>query len=322
VSKISVSVVIPAYNRAKTIAYCLDSVCNQTVPADEVIVVDDHSTDATVDIVNNYRRTHPSVRCVVLERNSGAQAARNRGIAEATGEWIAFQDSDDEWVHDKLEKQIDALEKVRFDPMTVVHTDCFRFDHLTSEKSVWALPRIDGEDVFPSLLRSAGPMFQGMLTSKIALEKIGFLDEAVPSYQEWDTSIQLAKQCRFIHLREPLFVYHLHPADTISKNRERDMDGYQYVVDKYRQEMLDLCGADALNGLLENNALRAMRWGLYEDAGQILAKSIGSSARSKLLRFLARHKINPRWYDLSARVVVKINKMRSYVPNKPIGGIR
>lgn len=292
-----------------TIKYCLDSVCNQTDPPDEIIVVDDCSTDATVEVVNGYSRSHPSVRCVVLERNSGAQAARNRGIKEATGEWIAFQDSDDEWMPEKIVKQIAALERIDFDPMTVVHTDCFRFDHATSIKSLWSLPRVDGKMVSPKLLSVAGPMFQGMLTSKAALEKIGLLDEGVPSYQEWDTSIQLAKQCRFIHLREPLFVYHLHTADTISKNREKDVEGYQYVIDKHRQEILDLCGANALNGHLENNALKAIRWGLYEDAGKILAKSIGVTARGRRLKFLARHKINPRWYELVARVAARIKRM-------------
>jgi glycosyltransferase involved in cell wall biosynthesis len=113
---LSVTVVIPAYNRAKTITYCLDSVCNQTVSPLEIIVVDDCSTDDTVAVVNDYSLSHSSVRCVVLEKNAGAQAARNRGIMEARGEWIAFQDSDDEWVSDKLEKQIAALAMVEFDP--------------------------------------------------------------------------------------------------------------------------------------------------------------------------------------------------------------
>lgn len=298
----TVSVVIPAHNRAKTIAHCLDSVCNQTLPPYEVIVVDDCSTDKTVEIVEGYSHSHPSVRCVVLDRNLGAQAARNRGIKEASGVWIAFQDSDDEWVLDKLEKQVAALEKAGFDPMTVVHTDCFCYDHQTLAKSLRALPPIDGERVLPKLLNAAGPMFPGMMTSKVALEKIGLLDENVPSYQEWDTFIRLARECRFIHLREPLFVYHFHAGDTISKNKKRDIDGYQYVIDKHRNEILELCGAEALNQHLENNALRAMRWGLYTEARQILAKTIGDSARSKRLKFMARLGISPRWYDLAARI--------------------
>lgn len=305
--QISISVVIPAYNRAKTITYCLDSVCNQTVPPFEIIVVDDCSTDETAEVVNNYSRFHPSVRCVVLDRNSGAQAARNRGIVEARGDWIAFQDSDDEWVLDKLEKQIAVLAKVCFDPLTVVHSDCFRFDQQTMAKSLWTLPRIDGKCVHPELLSAAGPMFQGMVTSKVALQKIGLLDENVPSYQEWETSIRLAKVCRFIHLQEPLFVYHFHAGETISKSRKRDVEGFQYVVDKHRDDILRLCDVNVLNQHLEGNALKAIRWGFYSEAQHILAKAIGNSMHIALLKWTAQLKISLHVYDVVTRIARRLH---------------
>jgi glycosyltransferase involved in cell wall biosynthesis len=299
---ISVSVVIPAYNRAKTIAYCLDSVCNQTVQPFEVIVVDDCSTDGTVDIVNNYSRLHPSVRCVVLERNSGAQAARNRGIVEAKGEWIAFQDSDDEWALEKLEKQITALEGLGFDPLLVVHTDAWRYDPASGDRSVWNLPPCEGQ-VHANLLRSPAPLFPTMLTSKKALLQIGMLDENVPSYQEWDTAIRLATICRFVHLHEPLFVYHFHAGETISKNKMRDVEGYQYVVDKHRDDILRFCGAEVLNRHLASNALKAMRWGFYDEAKKILAKAIGSSNHITLLRLTVKRIISLRVYGFSMRML-------------------
>lgn len=303
--EISISVVIPAYNRAKTIGYCLDSVCNQTVSPFEVIVVDDCSTDATVEIVNNYSRSHPSVRCVVLERNSGAQAARNRGIEEARGEWIAFQDSDDEWALDKLEKQIAALAVVGFDPLTVVHTDAWRYNPVTGERSIWNLPLCEGT-VRAALLHATAPLFPTILTSKAALEQIGLLDDNVPSYQEWDTAIRLATICRFVHLHEPLFVYHLHAGETISKNKIRDVEGYQYVVDKHRDDILRVCGTETLNRHLAANALKAMRWGFYAEAKQILAKSIGRSMHIALLKWAAHRIISLRLYGLAARVMRRI----------------
>jgi GT2 family glycosyltransferase len=191
----------------------------------------------------------------------------------------------------------------------VVHTDCFRYDHHTLEKNLWTLPTVEGEKALLRLLVAAGPMFQGMLTSKVALEKIGLLDEKVPSYQEWDTAIRLAKECRFIHLHEPLFVYHMHAEETISKNKKRDIDGYQYVIDKHRNEIHELCGADALNRHLEHNALKAMRWGLYTEAHQILVKTIGDSTRSKCLKFMARLGISTRWYDLAARIARRMRAL-------------
>lgn len=301
----TVSVVIPAYNRAKTIAYCLDSVCNQTLPPLEIIVVDDRSTDETVAIVSGYSRLHPSVRCVVLDKNSGAQAVRNRGIMEARGEWIAFQDSDDEWVSDKLEKQIAALASVAFDPLTVVHTDAWRYNPTTGERNRWHLKSCEGQ-VYAELLRSPAPLFPTLLTSKIALEKIGMLDENVPSYQEWDTAIRLAKICHFIHLREPLFVYHFHAGETISKNKLRDVEGYQYIVDKHRNDMLRICGVEVLNRHLGENALKAIRWGFYAEARQIMAKTIGMSVSTVLLKWAARRIISLRVYNLAARVARRL----------------
>ena len=300
-----ISVVIPAYNRAKTIGYCLDSVCNQTIPPHEVIVVDDCSTDATVEVVNNYSCLHPSVRCVVLERNSGAQAARNRGIMEARGEWIAFQDSDDEWVSDKLEKQFAALEVADFDPLTVVHTDAWRYDPVSGERSIWNLPPCEGQ-VHADLLRSPAPLFPTMLTSKAALEQAGLLDENVPSYQEWDTAIRLAKICRFVHIHEPLFVYHFHADETISKNKKRDVEGYQYVVNKHRGDILRLCGATALNRHLVSNALKAMRWGFYAEARQILGGAPGVSMHIVLLKWVARRIISLRVYEIAIRAARKM----------------
>jgi len=99
-----VSVVIPAYNSAATILRALDSVAAQTLPATEIIVVDDASFDATAEIVQNYNKLH--VKLVRLEKNVGAAEARNQGVRNATAELIAFLDADDEWLPTKLEKQV------------------------------------------------------------------------------------------------------------------------------------------------------------------------------------------------------------------------
>jgi glycosyltransferase involved in cell wall biosynthesis len=289
-----ISVVIPVFNRSRTIRYCLDSVLNQSLRPFEVIVVDDCSTDDTAQIVREY--CDPLVRCVVLEKNAGAQAARNRGIREAQGDWIAFQDSDDEWAPEKLERQFESLRKTGFAPMTVIHADCWRYDHETGNKELCSLPVLDGANVYPLLLRSQAPLFPTILTSKAALEKIGLLDESVPSFQEWDTSIRLAKVCRFIHLREPQFVYHLHKGETISKDNKREIVGYQYIIDKFRDEILLYCGADTLNAHLTDNALKAMRWGFSEEASAILRKCHGRSIKVVLLTWMAKKRVDPSWY--------------------------
>jgi GT2 family glycosyltransferase len=103
----AVSVVLPAYNRAATIGRAIASVLAQNLSDLELIVVDDGSADGTVAAVRAI--ADPRLRLVALEANAGAAAARNRGIAEARAPWVAFQDSDDEWLPAKLEKQMARL---------------------------------------------------------------------------------------------------------------------------------------------------------------------------------------------------------------------
>ena len=100
-----ISVVIPAYNAAAWIRRAVNSVLSQTRPADEIIVVDDGSTDGTGDIVRMY---DGRVR-LLQQANAGAAAARNTGILAATGDWIAFLDADDEWLPQKLQRQTEYL---------------------------------------------------------------------------------------------------------------------------------------------------------------------------------------------------------------------
>jgi len=103
--KRSISVVIPAYNCQAYIRRAIDSVLGQSRPADEIIVVDDGSTDGTAEAV----RTYGAKVILIQQENAGVSAARNAGIRAASGDWIAFLDADDEWLADKLQAQDDLF---------------------------------------------------------------------------------------------------------------------------------------------------------------------------------------------------------------------
>ena len=103
-----VSVIIPMHNSSKHIEECLDSVINQTYKNIEIIVVDDNSTDNSAEIVE--RKKDSRIKLIKLERNLGVSKARNTGIDNATGKYICFLDSDDYWILDKLEKQVEFIE--------------------------------------------------------------------------------------------------------------------------------------------------------------------------------------------------------------------
>jgi len=107
----AVSVVIPAYNCADFLFQTLDSVLNQTFSDFEIIVVDDGSTDNTKDLVSNYIDKHKDKIKYIYQENGGPAAARNKGIRNSKGKYIAFVDSDDLWAPEKLEIQMEFIQK-------------------------------------------------------------------------------------------------------------------------------------------------------------------------------------------------------------------
>lgn len=108
-----VSVIIPSYNSEKYIGETLASVCAQTYPDFEVLVMNDCSQDRTAEIVGKYAQKDSRIHLINLPGNKGVSHARNRGVSMSSGEWIAFLDSDDMWTKDKLEKQLELQEKLR-----------------------------------------------------------------------------------------------------------------------------------------------------------------------------------------------------------------
>ena len=107
----TVSVVIPAYNAEKTLPKTLNSVLEQTLPPLEIIVIDDCSADNTAAIVAEYAARDSRLLYRKNEKNAGVSHSRNVGVAMASGEWIAFLDSDDCWTPEKLEHQLAAAQK-------------------------------------------------------------------------------------------------------------------------------------------------------------------------------------------------------------------
>ena len=239
--KISFSIIIPTHNRAYIIKQCIDSILNQTYKEFELIIIDDHSEDNTIELLKSIEDTR--LKILKLEGRKGAQAARNEGIKNASGDWICFNDSDDFWQNNKLEINIEYLKKFNSDKKIVFYNDCYRYEENTNKKNLWRLPDIKYFSSYKSLLNGPGPMFQGLFFHKSLIINGGLLDESVPSYQEWDTSLILAKNgAMFYHIKEPLFVYNLHSGETISKDIIRDFNGYQYIINKYKDDVIKYAG--------------------------------------------------------------------------------
>lgn len=101
-----VSIIMPAYNAAKTLPQAVTSALAQTYGNFELIIIDDCSTDGTGALAQDYCRQDPRIRLLSNRHNSGASQTRHNGVAQARGQWLAFLDSDDVWAADKLEKQM------------------------------------------------------------------------------------------------------------------------------------------------------------------------------------------------------------------------
>jgi glycosyltransferase involved in cell wall biosynthesis len=232
-SKALVTVVVPTFNRARTIEAALESIQRQTCTLWEAIVVDDGSHDSGPDRVARLARKDSRIKLIRNGHNRGAQAARNAGIDAARTEWIAFLDSDDEWMPQSLELRLDAARK---NQLRVVHTDAYVIRE-NGDKSLRGVPAMKGR-IYGELLKGPGPMFQGLLVAKEAFAKIGGLDESIEAMQEWETAIRLAKHYPFGFLATPTFTWDCRGTDTITKNRRRDAIGYEQVVRKHFFSML------------------------------------------------------------------------------------
>lgn len=230
-----VSVIIPTYNREATIKRAIDSVLNQTYSSLELIVVDDGSTDKTVELVDSYQDKR--IRLVCLAKHSGANVARNKGISVAKGKYIAFQDSDDEWMQDKLYQQITYLEKEDKDV-------CYCPYVLHEDGRIKIIPEYAGnkqlheEKIKEILQRKNVISTQTLIIRRNVIEKVGGFDETLPRLQDYEFAIRLAQCCKVGYISQPLVnVYRVNAC--ISTNREALMEAYRKIIVKH-MSFLDL----------------------------------------------------------------------------------
>lgn len=238
----TVSIIIPTWNRADHIARSIGSVLCQSFSEWEIVVVDDGSSDGTRDIVRQLSSVEIRIRLLEHTAQQGAQAARNTGIRNSRGAWIAFLDSDDCWLPDSLERR---LEVARRHKVGVVYSDCLLDLGVNTRLRPMGISLYSGM-IYDRLLIEPGPMYQSLLVERRFLEKIGCLDESIVSHQEWDTSIRLARFFRFAFVQTPTFIYECHRNHTISKDRRLTASGFRQVLYKHEHQIYTRLGARTL----------------------------------------------------------------------------
>ncbi|MDF2529165.1 MAG: glycosyltransferase involved in cell wall biosis [Gammaproteobacteria bacterium] len=298
---VAVSVVVPSYNRATYIERCLRSIAVQSYAVFEIIVIDDCSTDQTEQVVKNLGMAN--LIYIKLAKNSGAQAARNAGILNAKANWLAFLDSDDEWKVDALQKMLESLQRYHYHEDTIIYGDGEINDAVTGLRSNLRLPNC--KQSYAAFLQKPSPMFQGLLVSKKALLEIGLLDEKIPSYQEWETVIRLSKSKQFIHIQEPLFIYHHHAGETISKNSIREVEGYDYVINKHKQAILSELGPKGWVAHQDQQLRRCLDYGLWKRSDQYFSWTVARAPKLLCLKLLRLLHIRPRYIAKIKQIVYK-----------------
>lgn len=215
----TLSVVIPTWNRSSLLPRALDSVFAQSRAADEVIVVDDGSTDGTAELV---AAQYPPVRLLRTDHR-GVSAARNHGIRAARGEWIAFLDSDDTWQPEKLKAQTTALAATP--DLKICHAD-----------EIWIR---NGRRVNPRRRhkKRGGWIFQHCLPlcaispsaavlHREVFEAVGLFDEDLPACEDYDLWLRVTSRYETLYVDQPLVVKYGGHADQLSRT-EPALDRYR-----------------------------------------------------------------------------------------------
>jgi teichuronic acid biosynthesis glycosyltransferase TuaG len=229
-----VSVIMPAFNVERYIAESIQSVIAQTYRVWELIIIDDGSTDATADVVQGFASSDSRIR-LVSQQNQKLARARNAGMRQSEGELIAFLDSDDLWIKEKLELQVKALRENAAD---LVFSDGFIFhdNNVFDESLTFAtlVGGFDGAEMFTDLmLRNRIPVLS-VLTRRKVLDEVGGFDETRDcGAEDYDLWLRIAR-CgyRFYGMRERLVRYRVR-IDSMSRRTVDMLKSEVAVIEKH-----------------------------------------------------------------------------------------
>lgn len=220
-----VSVIIPTFNRAASVKEAIESVLGQTFQDFEVIVVDDGSTDNTKELLSV---EYGDKIVYIFQSNKGVSAARNTGIRAATGKYIAFLDSDDLWLPDKLAKQIELFEMLS-DNVGLVH--CSVYNEVQGQRTTnWA--RLRGDVLKERLLNDERAMLwiPAAVIRRECFERIGLFDESLRRSEDKDLCLRLTRHYHIDFIEEPLVV--LRRVDKSLTTEPHELCGILYILHK------------------------------------------------------------------------------------------
>jgi glycosyltransferase involved in cell wall biosynthesis len=200
-----VSVVLPVFNGELSIGRAVQSVLRQTMSDLELVVVDDGSADCTGTVVSRY--SEPRLKFVKLANNSGTSAARNAGISLARGEYVAFLDSDDEWLPDKLEQQIKTIRASS--ATTGISTTGFRIHRVVGGRYEDIIPDLHADWQRQQLTMCALGPGSTLMVKRDVFPQVGMFDVALRRFEDWDWMIRCLALFKIVICPSVLAVLHV-----------------------------------------------------------------------------------------------------------------
>ena len=224
-----ISVIIPTYNAEHTILKTIESVQQQTFSDFSLLVINDGSTDQTLELLNSIKE--PRLKIFSYE-NSGVSVARNLGISHADGDFISFIDADDLWTSDKLELQIAALQQHSKAGVAYSWT---QFIDEQGESFFSDEPIFFEGNVYPKLLiRNFLASGSNPLIRRQAIESIGKFDPALTHGEDWDFWLRLAARWPFVVVPKPQILYRISLASASSKIEGMEKDSLRVIEKAFR----------------------------------------------------------------------------------------
>jgi glycosyltransferase involved in cell wall biosynthesis len=209
----SISVVIPTFNRLIYLERAIKSVLNQTISVNEIIIVDDGSDDGTSEFIHS---NYPNLK-YIFQSNSGVSAARNTGIKAASSNWIAFLDSDDAWVTNKIQKQITELE---LNPeMNFCHSNEIWIRNGREIKQKNTHKKFGGF-IFDKCLDKCRISPSTVICRKSLLIKLNGFDEDLAICEDYDLWLRITSNNPVIYIEKPLIIKYGGHQDQLSRNSE------------------------------------------------------------------------------------------------------
>lgn len=226
----TVSVIIPTYNRTEVLMNSIKTVLNQTYKGEiELIIVDDSKKSLKQEIDKEFKKTlgkNRKINYIHNAKKEGAPKARNLGIQKAKGEYLAFLDDDDTWVPEKIEKQVEILDKNK-DVALVI---CYSLDKRFGNERINKPPEsITHEMVLKSFNLSSTSSY---LIRKNILKEIGSFDISLPSAQEYDLAIRISKNHQVYCVPEMLMIQNATEGQ-ISEDWDRKIKGLMSIYHKH-----------------------------------------------------------------------------------------